>query len=243
MISKDSRWRSESLSRTYLEGVRGAIPLADAQIDIMLKIVEQWRPDPDTILDLGCGDGILGRALLDRFSVSRALFVDFSQPMLDSAKKNLEQYEQTQIKKLDYASPNWLEALPAGVRFDVIVSGFSIHHQPDSRKKTLYQEIYELMSEGGLFLNLEHVASSTPALEAVFDDYFIDHLYAYHLQAGETESREVVNQRCYARPDKTENILTAVDIQCNWLREIGFADVDCYFKVFELALFGGRKQG
>jgi len=26
-----------------------------------------------------------------------------------------------------------------------------------------------------------------------------------------------------------------------WLQEIGFADVDCYFKIFELALFGGRK--
>jgi hypothetical protein len=25
------------------------------------------------------------------------------------------------------------------------------------------------------------------------------------------------------------------------LREIGYTDVDCYLKVFELAVFGGRK--
>jgi hypothetical protein len=35
--------------------------------------------------------------------------------------------------------------------------------------------------------------------------------------------------------------LALVDVQCGWLREIGFQDVDCFFKVFELALLGGRK--
>jgi hypothetical protein len=38
-----------------------------------------------------------------------------------------------------------------------------------------------------------------------------------------------------------EYILAPVDLQCAWLRLIGFQDVDCFFKVFELALFGGRK--
>jgi hypothetical protein len=26
-----------------------------------------------------------------------------------------------------------------------------------------------------------------------------------------------------------------------WLREIGYVDVDCYFKSFEFAVFGGRR--
>ena len=36
-------------------------------------------------------------------------------------------------------------------------------------------------------------------------------------------------------------MIAPVEIQCEWLREIGFADVDFFFKVFELTLFGGRK--
>jgi len=32
-----------------------------------------------------------------------------------------------------------------------------------------------------------------------------------------------------------------VEAQCAWLGEIGFADVDCFFRILELALFGGRK--
>ena len=41
--------------------------------------------------------------------------------------------------------------------------------------------------------------------------------------------------------DKKENIPAPVESQCQWLRETGFQEVDCFFKTFELALFGGRK--
>jgi tRNA (cmo5U34)-methyltransferase len=30
-----------------------------------------------------------------------------------------------------------------------------------------------------------------------------------------------------------------VEDQCRWLRDIGFAEVDCFWKYFELAVFGG----
>ena len=45
----------------------------------------------------------------------------------------------------------------------------------------------------------------------------------------------------YYRPDKAANILAPVDEQCRWLREIGYEDVDCYLRILELAVFGGRK--
>ncbi len=43
------------------------------------------------------------------------------------------------------------------------------------------------------------------------------------------------------RPNKVDNILAPVEVQCQWLRESDFVDVDCFFKVFQLALFGGKK--
>ena len=45
----------------------------------------------------------------------------------------------------------------------------------------------------------------------------------------------------HARPDKADNILAMVESQTAWLRDIGFMHVDCYFKWFELAVFGGQK--
>ena len=43
------------------------------------------------------------------------------------------------------------------------------------------------------------------------------------------------------RPDREANKLLSVDVQCGWLREIGFEQVDCYFRIYELAVFAGRR--
>jgi tRNA (cmo5U34)-methyltransferase len=38
------------------------------------------------------------------------------------------------------------------------------------------------------------------------------------------------------------NILLDVETQLMWFHEIGFQNVDCYWKWLELALIGGRKD-
>ena len=111
-----------------------------------------------------------------------------------------------------------------------------------------YHDDYEIEPDdkphpGGVFLNLEHVAPSTPAVDLLFTEYFVDCLYAHHLRSDPSVLRQEVAETYYNRPDKVENILAPVESQCAWLRQIGFQDVDCFFKVFELALFGGRKPG
>jgi N-acetylglutamate synthase-like GNAT family acetyltransferase len=161
--------------------------------------------------------------------------------MLDAARKNLGNMPQTKVIKVDFSNPGWVDAVAPFLPFDIIVSGFAIHHQPDERKKALYSEIYHMLSTGGVFLNLEHVSSRTPEVERIFDDYFIDLLFGYHSKLDKNNSREDIEHDYYRRPDKKENILAPVDDQCRWLREIGLKDVDCFFKIFELSIFGGRK--
>ncbi len=221
--------------------MRGAIPGADLQMAVMGKIVQQWYPHPTHILDLGCGDGILGRYLLQHFPSAQGTFVDFSEPMLAAVRPKLAAWPTAQVITADFSTPQWMAALPAHQLYDVIVSGYAIHHQPDDRKRAIYREVYECLSPGGIFLNLEHVASQTPAGEQLFDEFFVDHLYAYHAQGDSHASRAVIAAQYYQRPDQSENILAPLEAQCDWLRQLGFRDVDCFFKTFELALFGGRK--
>ncbi|MFQ5682347.1 MAG: class I SAM-dependent methyltransferase [Candidatus Binatia bacterium] len=237
----NSRWRTEELSKTYLAEVRGAVPSADTQIEVMLKIISLWKPRLKTIMDLGCGDGILGQAILDKFPAVQVFFVDFSAPMLEAARTKVQRTRAVNFVKSDFSSPDWRNSFHKMEGFDLVVSGFSIHHQPDDRKREIYREIYELLNNGGIFLNLEHVASPTNKVEALFKDYFIDSLCSFHSKRDPHIKREAVAKEYYNRPDKEENILAPVDSQCEWLREIGFQDVDCFFKIFELALFGGRK--
>lgn len=242
MKIQDTVWQTAELTQTYLTGIRGAIPLAEVQIDVMLRLIRAALPEVTAVLDLGCGDGILGQAVLDQHPRASCVFADFSEPMLEAARQRLEGYGRCTFVRLDYGKKGWESGLPSDPsNFDVIISGFSIHHQPDKRKKELYADLYDLMAPRGIFLNLEHVASRSPWVESRFEDLFIDALYEYQRQIGSGKTRQQVDRDFYRRPDKEANILALVEDQCTWLREIGFVHVDCYLKIFELALFGGVK--
>ncbi len=242
METKDAVWQTNELTQTYLTGVRGAIPLAQEQIDVMMRLIHAANPAATTILDLGCGDGILGQAFLDQYPQAHGIFADFSEPMLEAARKRMAGNNRCTFIQVDYGKIGWESSLPpALLQYEVIVSGFSIHHQPDERKKEIYAELYNLLAPGGIFLNLEHVASSSPWLERRFEEYFVDALYTYHQSIASGKTRQQVDEEYYSRPDKAANLLVPVESQCDWLRDIGFTDVDCYLKIFELALFGGIK--
>ena len=121
------------------------------------------------------------------------------------------------------------------------MSGLAIHHLQDDRKKALYGEIFNLLRLGGLFLNLEHVAGHSAWAKEAFDECFVDSLWSYHQKQGGTKSRDTIVTEWQSRLGKAADILTPLDVQCRWLQECGFVDVDCFLKIFELAIFGGRK--
>jgi len=241
-MAKDSAeaWKSASLARTFLEGVRGGIPFAAEQIDVMLRVIQARKAPVDRVLDIGCGSGVLAQAILTRHPHARCALVDFSEPMLDAARTQFADREpQPHFVLADLGTPDWRRALTGA--FDVIVSGYAIHHLLDQRKRDLYAEIFTLLAAGGIFINVEHVASRTPWVERICDELMIDSLHAFHSRQGSPKTREQVADEFVHRPDKAANILAPVETQCDWLRACGFADVDCYFKAFELAVFGGRR--
>ena len=236
-------WKSEELTRNYLTGVRGAIPLAKTQLELIHRLIRALHPDFQSFLDLGCGDGILGRSLLDRWSSAECIFLDFSEPMIKEAKlKSSKILPNCKFVIQDYSTHGWTESIQEALPLDLVVSGFSIHHLEDDQKVNVYRDIFEILKPGGLFLNLEHVASQSAGLEQVHDEMFIDNLLAYQQKIDLNKSRSVIEQQYYHREDKILNKLSLVETQCEWLRDIGFQDVDCYFKIFELALFGGKKH-
>ena len=164
------------------------------------------------ILDIGTGDGrLLGLLKIDRPQAS-AVALDFSPTMLLAARQRFAADPSVTVVEHDLD-----QRLPKLGRFDAVMSSFAIHHCVDQRKRSLYGEIFELLEPGGIFCNLAHVASPSPEMHL----RFLDALGV----APEAE-------------DPSNKLLDA-ETQLDWLRAIGFAHVDCYWKWSELALLVG----
>jgi SAM-dependent methyltransferase len=170
--------------------------------------------DARRILDLGTGDGrLLALLRIDRHEML-GVGLDLSEFMLEAARKRFADDERIALLRHDLAEP-----LPVLGRFDAVVSSFAIHHLEHERKRSLYGEVFDLLEPGGVFANLEHVASPTPRLHR-----------AFFAAIGEPLEDE----------DPSDRLLD-VETQLGWLRELGFDDVDCYWKWLEMALLAGVK--
>ncbi len=212
-------WTSTGHASDYL-GRADSIPhRSDGEATLLEFIPANTR----RVLDLGTGDGrLLARvksALVresgrDGVAKVEAVAVDFSPAMLEAAGKRFAGDSCVTI-----VTHNLDHLLPALGKFDAVVSSFAIHHLVHERKRQLYSEIHGMLNPGGVFCNLEHVASPT----ALLHEEFLNSI-------GYTVESE-----------DPSNKLLDLETQLQWLREIGFVDVDCHWKWRELALLVGRK--
>ncbi|TML15131.1 MAG: class I SAM-dependent methyltransferase [Actinobacteria bacterium] len=166
---------------------------------------------PGRILDLGCGDGRLASLVLEAYPESSALCVDMSTTMLEAAAARFGSDDRVTLLRHDLDDPFAGEG-----SFDAVVSSFAIHHVSDARKQDLYSEIAALLTPGGVFCNLDLVASPTRALHEKW--------------RGEMGVE-----------DDPSDMLCDLPIQLQWLAGVGLRDVDCIWKWRSLALIRGQK--
>jgi len=205
-----NEWQTAEHALAYLERADRVLHRAAGEAVLLDEIPSSAR----RVLDLGSGDGRLVDFVLGARPQARGVALDFSPPMLQRLKERFASDSRVDIIEHDLANP-----LPDLGTFSAVVSSFAIHHLAHERKRQLYQEIWSMVEAGGVFCNLEHVASPTVRVHHRFLDAI-----------GITPEQE-----------DPSNKLLDVGSQLRWLREIGFEDVDCYWKWRELALLVGHK--
>lgn len=206
-----NKWRSVEHALAYLQRA-DSIP---HRVEGEAALLEEISSNVRTVLDLGSGDGRLLALVLTKAPSAIGVALDFSAAMLERCRERFRGEDRVHVVEHDLSRP--LSELGS---FDTVVSSFAIHHLPHQRKRALYGEIWERLTPGGVFCNLEHVSSPTAALHNAFLD-------ALEIRPDE---------------DDPSNQLLDVETQLGWLREIGFENVDCLWKWRELALLRGEKK-
>jgi ubiquinone/menaquinone biosynthesis C-methylase UbiE len=201
-------WTSSEHARDYLERADSISHRTEGEA----ALLEFIPANVQRILDLGTGDGRLLALVHGQHPKTEAVAVDFSPAMLAAVQKRFAGDPSVAIIEHNLDDP-----LPSLGKFDAVISSFAIHHVTHERKRMLYAEIYGLLNSGGVFCNLEHVASPSARLHEEFLQ-----------RIGFTVETE-----------DPSNKLLDVETQLQWLREIGFTDVDCQWKWRELALLAG----
>lgn len=205
-------WSEAEHAQRYLER-RATIPRRQEGYAALLEFVPR---DVGRVLDLGCGDGeVVGRVIEARPG-AEAVAADFSAEMLGRVRARFDGTPGVAVVEHDLVAP-----LPAAWgSFDAVVSAFAIHHVADARKQELYREVHDRLRPGGVFLNLEHVASPTVELHHAF-----------------LAALDIAPEH-----DDPSNLLAPVGLQLRWLREVGFEQVDCHWKWREMALLAGIRR-
>jgi SAM-dependent methyltransferase len=205
-----NEWSKADHALEYLQRLEDIPHRTEGEATLIEEIPKQARH----ILDLGCGNGHLLALLLAHCEEASGVGLDFSPTMLCEAERRFRGNPRVRL-----VMHNLDTRLPDLGSFDVIASSFAIHHCEDQRKRALYQEIWNALEPGGIFCNLEHVASPN------------DRVHGRFLEAMNINREQ----------EDPSNKLLDVETQLEWLREIGYEDVDCYWKWRELALLIGRK--
>jgi len=184
-------------------------------------------PRAKTIVDLGAGTGLLTILIRDRFPAAHIHLVDFSEPMLALARERLAGDANLSFHQADYLA----EPLPRDLC--AVVSSLSIHHLDDAGKREIFRRAHAALKPGGVFINADQVAGTTPGLDERYKALWLEQVRA----AGATA--EQIEASLYRR---REDRCAPVGEQLAWMREAGFADADCWYKEGCFAVLAGAKH-
>jgi tRNA (cmo5U34)-methyltransferase len=236
----------ETDSRDFIDLGRFFVPEREEQTAAVLDLI----PDPGDglLVDLCCGEGLLSRALLERFPRARVLALDLSPAMLAQARATCAALSgetggagRFDTRPFDLADRSW-RTFPEPVR--AFVSSLAVHHLDGPAKRRLFRDLAAALAPGGALVIADLVLPATPAAHALAAKAWDDAVRRRSLElAGglgpyEKFRDERWNLWADPDPDPIDQPSPLLD-QLRWLEEAGLNRVDvCWMKAGH-AVFGG----
>ncbi len=220
MATEEHEWSSKDYAQEWVSKDDRRAAEREAQFKAAARWLAIFWNGPVHVADVGCGPGTFAQVLLREFPQVSVVCLDGSREMLELARQRLGAYsDRVSYVEADFSGEEWKSRLPEGL--DGMVSARAIHNL---RKLKLvgrvYRDICQSLRPGGLFLNIERVNFSTPALR---------HYYR-ELQVKER-----------GRAAKLDGPAPSLLQQFRLLKRAGFRDIDCFWRDGNTAIVGGFK--
>ncbi|GGV75682.1 MULTISPECIES: class I SAM-dependent methyltransferase [Streptomyces] len=136
------------------------MPDREERFRIMLDMVEALVGTAPRVLDLACGTGSITARLLDRFPRATSTGVDLDPALLTIARGTFEGDARVTFVTADLTDPDWPAQLPYD-SYDAVLTATALHWLHRDPLAALYGQIADLVREGGVFLNADHMTDET----------------------------------------------------------------------------------
>jgi tRNA (cmo5U34)-methyltransferase len=216
-----------SVSQKYDSQRRYLIPCFDDFYSSCLPIIDKI-PFAKRVLDIGAGTGLFSQFIYQHNKDLNFTLIDISSEMLAVAKDRFAGLPNFEFKELDFS------AEPISGKYDLIISALAIHHLEDEQKAKLYQNIFNALNPGGVFINADQVEGRSNW----FDDFYKSNWKDTVIQSG---LEEHAIERAFERVKLDK--FAKLETQLQMLEECGFGDVDCIYKYNNFVVIVGIKDG
>jgi len=218
----------EEEAKEFDEIILKLIPHYGDMIDALISSIPFEHDSPIRVLDLGCGTGTVSKILKERFPNAKVTCLDLAENMIEMAKIKLHEYNDIDYVIGDFYDYNFSE------NYDVILSSLALHHLVTNDDKIrFYKKIYNALDQKGIFLNADVVLGSNKYIKKLYVDKWREFM-------KQSVSVEEIEKKWIPKAEAEDHPAKLID-HIDWLREIGFKDVDVIWKHYHLAVYGGYK--
>ncbi|MBV7332126.1 class I SAM-dependent methyltransferase [Chloroflexi bacterium TSY] len=214
----------------------------ERMLNSALRLLIDLAPTDSTLLELGAGTGLFTQKIVDSTHFSRIHVTDGASSMLSIAQEQLTScHTQLTFELLDFAGSGW-SARCHNVHFDAVTSSMAIHHVAD--KQRLFDEVFHLLSDGGIFVIADHISGSSE----LFDKVIQHERGRTKLAANGLEQPDSAAMISFIASDLRKqaaegNRCESLTQYLHYLSSAGFQHVDCLWRDSWLAVIVAIKKG
>lgn len=212
----------------YDSKISKAIPFYKESFDTLISILHGAGINPKRILEIGVGTGNLTNRLLQEFPQTSLVGIDLVEDYIIQAKQKLSVFEdRIKLSVKDVIDFDFIE------NYDLVITSYVFHHIENNTKSSIYKKIYTHLNPDGMFVNADFVDSSSSYFSNLFDQLRMEYMRSRGFNEDSIKSY-------YTEHRKLETPMP-IEEQITLLSQIGFRDVECFWKYLNLAVFGGIK--